>query len=127
MAVERRVDLGHRLARTAAGGGSADGEGGAAALWRRLRVGLWVSRRRCGQRRQGVRSHLCKRRQRNRNVQVGVAALWRLWAAVKPRCQESILVMSTSDLNKKEEQETETENISVPHIPEQACSSIYSG
>lgn len=85
--------LRQRLARPAAGGG-----GCSATRWNRLGVGELTPHRGRGQRQRAARPRRCDRGQRDRRVQAGVTALWRLRRAVQVGCQETVLILSTSDL-----------------------------
>lgn len=100
----KRGGLGQRLAGSAAGGGGGLGQSGAAAgcRWRRRRLSvrpLALCRRR-GQRQRSAGPRWRHGGQRDRRVQTSVAALWRLRRAVQPGRQETVLVLSTSDLGR---------------------------
>lgn len=89
--------LRQRLAGPAAGGGGRR-QRGASARRRRLSVGRLALCRRRGQRQRGASSRWRHGGHRHRRVQASVTALRRLWRAVQPGRQETVLVLSTSDL-----------------------------
>lgn len=86
---QRGSGLRQRLARSAAGGRSRLGQRGVRCLasCRRRGQQQWIAGPRWGH-----------GGQRDRYVQTSVTALWRLRHAVQLGCQETVLVLSTSDL-----------------------------
>lgn len=92
----RGSGLRQRLARSAAGGRGRLGQRGAAA--RRGSVRRLAPCRRRGQQQWIVGPRWDHGGQRDRYVQTSVTALWRLWHAIQLGCQETVLVLSTSDL-----------------------------
>lgn len=94
----RRGGLRQGLARSAAGGRGRLGQRGAAACRGSVRR-LEPCRRR-GQREWIAGPRWGHGRQRDRYVQMGVAPLWRLRHTVQLGCQETVLVLSTSDLRR---------------------------
>lgn len=94
---QRGSGLGQGLARSAAGGGGV-AQNGTTARRRRLNVGrLALGGRRSKQ--QGGACHRWRHRgEKGRRVQAGVTSVWRLWRAVEPGRQETVLVVSTGYL-----------------------------
>lgn len=89
------------MAGPAAGG--AYGEGGASTLGGGLSVVRRVFHGRRGQRQRHFGFRGRQGRQRDGDVQAGVAALRRLRCAVQAGCQQSILVVSAGDLRRIKE------------------------